>query len=276
MQNYVGLNQWRGVFSLEAFPFWKSEKPASQIPTTTRRKRSKAFYFENQSSTLQERLLELGLWSEAKPLRLHLGCGQVGFEEYVNIDYPPDRHQVMHQTEADLYADINHLRVLANEVDEIRLHHVFEHFSRVDALIMLIKWSTWLKKNGLLIIEVPDFEANARQFLQSKDYRTKSGIVRHLVGDQSSEWGYHIEQWWPQRLRQTLFSLGFKVEAIEKYAWPNPPFLSNCTIFARAQKDMDDSGKILAAKRLLVDSMISPLEEDTFLKWQEKLNALEV
>jgi hypothetical protein len=265
------INHFARTAALLAFPFRRQSNQVSLIPEAHPRKRSNAFNLDSSTCTLQERLQQVGLWSMGKPLRLHLGCGQVGFDEYINIDYPPERHHVMHLTEADLFADISGLQVGSNEVDEVRLHHVFEHFSRVDSLLLLIKWGEWLKENGLLIIEVPDFEANAEHFLNSKEYSTKAGIVRHLVGDQSSPWGYHIEQWWPNRLAKTLTSLDFKIDAIERSQWQNPPFLCNCTIIARAQKTMDHTQKLAAADILLSDSLVNNLEEDAYRKWQSQL-----
>src|SRR5262249_21774178 len=71
-----------------------------------------------------------GLWQEGEPLRLHLGCGEQHFPGFVNIDYPPEHHRVM-QVRADAYANILQMCFPKASVDEIRLHHVFEHFNRV-------------------------------------------------------------------------------------------------------------------------------------------------
>lgn len=67
-------------------------------------------------------------------LKLHLGCGEVYLDGYRNIDYPPSEHTVQTQTKVDEYADI--LRELVYpraSIEEVRLHHVFEHFTHPGA-----------------------------------------------------------------------------------------------------------------------------------------------
>ena len=63
---------------------------------------------------------------------------------YVNIDYPPDDKTIMN-VKADVYQDVNTLEYADSSVDEVRSHHLLEHFNRVDALKMLAKWRRWLK-----------------------------------------------------------------------------------------------------------------------------------
>src|SRR5512139_881733 len=93
--------------------------------------------------------------------KLHLGCGTRYLDGYVNIDHPPSEHTVQHALVADRYADINDLHYPAGEIDEVRLHHVFEHFPRQIALALLCRWTDWLKPGGLLRIETPDAMASA-------------------------------------------------------------------------------------------------------------------
>ena len=61
-------------------------------------------------------------------MKLHLGCGQQYFEGYRNIDFPLTQHTVQTKSVADEHADLTSLRYPAGSIDEIRLHHVFEHF----------------------------------------------------------------------------------------------------------------------------------------------------
>ncbi len=89
-------------------------------------------------------------------LKLHLGCGEEYLDGYVNIDYPASEHSVM-RVKADRYADIRTLTYPDNSVDEIRMHHMFEHFERGEALQLLLRWRRWLKPGGILLIETPDF-----------------------------------------------------------------------------------------------------------------------
>ncbi|MBE3140734.1 MAG: hypothetical protein IMZ53_09145 [Thermoplasmata archaeon] len=62
--------------------------------------------------------------------RLHLGCGEVYLGDYLNIDYPLASHTLQTKLAADEYHNILELRYPANSIEEIRPHHVFEHFAR--------------------------------------------------------------------------------------------------------------------------------------------------
>jgi len=89
-------------------------------------------------------------------MKLHLGCGGKYLEGYVNIDFPSNEKTIA-KVKADLYQDIRELEYKDGSIEEIRSHHLFEHFSRVEALKLLLKWQRWLKIEGKLIIETPDF-----------------------------------------------------------------------------------------------------------------------
>ncbi len=116
------------------------------------------------SDTLDQ-VLWRGLSFPGVPLRLHLGAGEHLLPGYVNIDYPSEYHNVM-KVRPELAADITTLTFPPHSVDEVRLHHVFEHFNRVVALGLLIRWHRWLKGGGRLMIETPDFEGETRSFLR--------------------------------------------------------------------------------------------------------------
>jgi len=89
---------------------------------------------------------------DSQGIKLHLGCGETYLPGYINIDFPPSQHTVQKQPKADLYADIRQLSYPSESVEEIRLHHVFEHFDRPTALRLLIDWYEWLKEGGSRII----------------------------------------------------------------------------------------------------------------------------
>ena len=71
--------------------------------------------------------------------KLHLGCGTTYLNGYINIDYPESEHNHIKPI-CDRYEDITKLSFDEGSIDEIRLHHVFEYFGRVQALALLIKW----------------------------------------------------------------------------------------------------------------------------------------
>jgi ADP-heptose:LPS heptosyltransferase/glycosyltransferase involved in cell wall biosynthesis len=227
----------------------------------------------NESSILQE-LQQQGLWQPGTPLRLHLGCGKWHFDGYINIDYPLQEHTVVKRLGADYHADITQLRFPDHSVDEIRLHHVFEHFSRVTSLAMLIRWHRWLKPGGRLHIEAPDLIGSARTLLSEASWKTKMGVVRHLAGDQAAKWGYHADHWFAERFEHTLKSLGFATVSTRTSAWPHEPYLSNVEVVAVKAADLEIEQQLNAADRLLWESTVAEKERETWQVWRQQLREL--
>lgn len=153
-------------------------------------------------------------------LRLHLGCGRKYIDGYVNIDYPPSEHSVQSDIQADIRIDLLDLRYDASSVDEIRLHHVFEHFSRSVALALLCRWRNWLKPGGILRIETPDLLASAWLIVSPFVGRDqKQEVVRHLFGSHEAHWAAHWDGWYGDRFISTLSALGFVEIKLKKTKW---------------------------------------------------------
>ena len=228
----------------------------------------------SSNGDLLSRIQRAGLWSPGKPLRLHLGCGQWRFDGYVNIDYPPSEHTTISKLGADIHADITTLRFPDGTVDEIRLHHVFEHFNRVTALALLIRWQRWLKVGGVLCIETPDLIGSARTLLSDAAWKTKMAVVRHLAGDQAAKWAYHVDHWFAQRFERTLAALGFGSVQKEEKSWSQEPYLSNVIVTAHKTQDRTIESQLSAAGELLTESMVSPKEQPTWEIWMRELRGL--
>ena len=141
-------------------------------------------------------------------VKLHLGCGEKYLEGYVNIDFPEGEHTVM-RPKADIYGDIQNLSYAENSVDEIRSHHMFEHFVRAEALKLLVRWRKWLKPGGLLVIETPDFLTSAQAYCNAFSMRRKSQLVRHIIGSQEAGWAQHKDLWDKQKFSFVLKKMGF-------------------------------------------------------------------
>jgi predicted SAM-dependent methyltransferase len=143
-------------------------------------------------------------------IKLHLGCGELHLDGYLNIDFPPSSHTVQTKLAADEFHDILDLSYPSNSIKEIRLHHVFEHFSRPITCALIASWWSWLEPGGLLHIEVPDFDRTALVVLNpfSSDH-ARHVALRHIFGSQEAKWAVHQEGWSPKRLKRLLQEMGF-------------------------------------------------------------------
>jgi len=144
-----------------------------------------------------------------RPLKLHLGCGEKYLEGYVNIDFPEGEHTVM-KPKVDLTADIRTLSYPENSVDEIRTHHMFEHFTRAEALKLLARWRSWLNPSGLLVIETPDFATSSRLYLSATSFKRRAQLSRHIIGSQEADWAIHKDLWDKPKFSFVLKKMGFK------------------------------------------------------------------
>lgn len=201
-------------------------------------------------------------------MKLHLGCGQNYLDGYVNIDYPLDHHSVQTESVADKFADLTKLRYKKASIEEIRLHHVFEHFPRAVALALLISWRSWLKVGGVLRIEVPDFKASILTYLNPLTSRkVKSLTLRHLFGSQEQVWANHYEGWSTDNLIYLLETFGFeniKVNKITHKHMHNIEVSASKTSATLSQKFIGSSIKKYL-KQMLVDD--SKSEQDLLKVW---------
>jgi FkbM family methyltransferase len=230
-------------------------------------------YKQRETADDLERLSIAGLAYPGVPLRLHIGCGETILSDYVNIDYPSEYHNVM-KIRTDFEGDVMQLKFPDGSVNEIRLHHVFEHFNRVVALGLLIRWQAWLGVGGRILIETPDFLATSASAL-SHNGAARTGLIRHLEGDQAADWGYHVGQWYPERFERTLKALGFSDIAIEHSStagWHHPP-LFNVTATATKRTNVAIEEQLTAADALLLESTVHELERPTWEVWRSQLRA---
>lgn len=153
-------------------------------------------------------------------MKLHLGCGMHYLQGYVNIDFPLSEHSVQEKSVADLHANILELSYPPCCIEEVRLHHVFEHFPRPVACALLVSWFSWLKLGGILHIEVPDFQKTARVMLSSlASFNKKAVAERHLFGSHEAPWAVHCEGYTPELLKKMLENFGFRVKMMKKSVW---------------------------------------------------------
>lgn len=199
-------------------------------------------------------LKSAGVWREGLPVRLHLGCGEIHFDEYINIDFPPANHTVQEKVAADMFADLRELTFPTESVDQVRSHHVFEHFDRQTALAFLCKWNQWLKVGGHLIIETPDFQASMEMLLSPEyTYLQKQGILRHVFGSHEASWAIHCDGWYKDKFDHVLRALGFDDIKFYFSQWQ---LTRNITILATKKQHTSAENLREAAKNILRESTI--------------------
>ena len=138
-------------------------------------------------------------------MKLHLGCGKLKLDNYINIDTLSDK--------ADMKYNFIKLDIFNKEViDEIYISHALEHFERREIIKLLLEWNRVLKINGILRIAVPDFEKVVKLYLQNKNI---SELIGFVSGGQRDKYDYHYVNFDIYILTELLEACGFG--NIERY-----------------------------------------------------------
>jgi len=208
-------------------------------------------------------------------MKLHLGCGTRYFEGYVNIDYPPTEHTVQKNLVADKLCNILELNYEPGTIDEVRLHHVFEHFSRPVTCALLSNWYLWLKPGGILHIEVPDFEKTAKAAL-SIFTKPKQRFValRHIFGSHEAHWAVHYEGYSNKLITELLSNYGFK---IKEYKRNEHKGTYNIEVIAiKENNNLKQSDLISISRSWLANYMVGEAESEKLMHsiWMEEYTKL--
>lgn len=160
-------------------------------------------------------------------IKYHMGCGGNYMPGYINIDFPQSQHSIV-DIKADIYADL--MTVNLKPCDEIRSHHVFEHFNYMKSLALLVKWTRALNIGGILRIDVPDIEELCRGLSEVENNPGKVfKFIRMIYGSHEAKWAYHINGWTESSLTYTLDRFGYKHIKTHRYGNRNHNF-PNCGI----------------------------------------------
>jgi predicted SAM-dependent methyltransferase len=127
---------------------------------------------------VDERLIENYVRAQAfqggQPLRLHLGCGTVRLEGWVNIDI---------DGQPDLVLDLRFgLPFADGSVDRIHSEHMLEHFSLADSQLLMTEACRVLRPGGVIRIGMPDLEDVIKRYT-APDWRNQPWIQ-----DQNFDW----------------------------------------------------------------------------------------
>ncbi len=142
-------------------------------------------------------------------LMLHIGCGDIYFDNWVNIDINTDKADLNHDLRQPLpYED--------NSVDYIYHEHFIEHLTTDECEIFLKEMRRLLKRNGVMRIATPDLDYIVFRYIYRwrkqvwiKKYsctfiQTKAEMMNVLFHRWGHKWLYNYEE-----LKRRLNLAGF-------------------------------------------------------------------
>jgi predicted SAM-dependent methyltransferase len=142
-------------------------------------------------------------------IKLHLGCGSVHLNDYVNIDIEDWAYV------CDVVADATNLYMFEdNSVEHIFTHALLEHIPPWDTMRTLGEWNRVLKPGGTIQIEVPDLERVFRDWLVDKTLNEQDAINNIYGGNKSPNRAYsshqdHLTGFTYDRLTRMMADCGF-------------------------------------------------------------------
>ncbi|MBD2179007.1 methyltransferase domain-containing protein [Pseudanabaena sp. FACHB-1998] len=132
---------------------------------------------------------------------LHIGCGNIKHNKFVNIDGLPDSH--IHYVR-----NIDDLSFLPeNKVDLIYASHCLEHFSHLRVEQVLAEWFRVLKKEGILRLSVPDFDLLLGVYKDNEN--SVNSVISPLMGGQDYKYNFHMTIFNHSSLTELLLKAGF-------------------------------------------------------------------
>ena len=148
-------------------------------------------------------------------MRINFGCGRQVLDGWFNVDAvhsprAPRAPELVHALQfTPAGAVANPLPLPDNCADELQAMHVVEHVYAWEAPALLAEWRRLLKRGALLVLELPNIEAAARNLLAgAKDQMCMwpfYGDPGHLDPFMCHRWGYT-----PRTIRQLVESAGFR------------------------------------------------------------------
>lgn len=143
----------------------------------------------------------------SKITRIEIGSGKQPVAGYTHID-------VEQNPNVDIVGDFRMMTF--SNLEEVRSHHLLEHFGYDEAIKVLELWKSWLKVGGRLTIETPDFGRICEVWNQQKYWADKEHLAKHAYGSQEAEWAYHKSAWFKEKFERVLPELGFEIVLLKQ------------------------------------------------------------
>lgn len=177
--------------------------------------RSSARSLSLDPNTNNSSLKELLENQKLASVKLHLGCGGVRWQDFINVDLHPQDPSVRDSSRngcvADVFADIRNLGLSDNTIDEIFTSHTIDHFTRWQAIDMLKDWHRMVKPKGRLVIEAADFN-RCLLWLFHPSRKKREAARTQFYGNQwdGIEFETHRYLWSARELSEVLRNIGFR------------------------------------------------------------------
>jgi SAM-dependent methyltransferase len=167
-------------------------------------------------------------------MKLHIGCGTVYLENYINIDPCPDyvvpdvpqdifeqnrttvdkyyKHDFCKSSGkvvADIMAGVYWIPFENQAFTEVRMLHVLEHIAHYKIKEALAEIGRVLVKGGEFIVAVPDVRETAKLLVNAKTPEEEDWCLRLVHGTQRNEWSHHLCGYVPRTLKKLLSENGF-------------------------------------------------------------------
>jgi len=145
-------------------------------------------------------------------MKLDLGCGDRPYEDGTGWTHMDERHL----PHVEIVGKIEHVLSLVgvNTCEAIMARHVLEHFSHTLTHKILVDWKWLLKEGGILHIEVPNLEWQAKQIAASNQ-KLHDDIVVLIFGDQDYPGNFHKTGFTQLSLWVALEKAGFRDVHVE-------------------------------------------------------------
>lgn len=190
--------------------YYTSIKPTSRITLKDKKEMDERWISRIPEGTFGPKQNINTLIQEGKPVKFNMGAGRDLFDGYIAVD--------LNSPTAHIREDITTLELPENCADEILASHILEHILHIKVPELLSKWYKTLKPDGKLVIECPDLEAMAIDFVNGDDNARYIdtiaifGISANNITDKTLKDGtssVHLWGYYPKVLSELLRSVGF-------------------------------------------------------------------
>jgi SAM-dependent methyltransferase len=154
--------------------------------------------------------------NEDNKMYVHLGCGEIDWPKFINVDVRAYKHiHYLHK--------VDRLPFLKdNTADLVYVSHCLEHIPVSATNSVLNEWRRVLKPGGILRISVPDFDLLLK--IYEDNNHEMNSILGPLMGGQDYRYNFHYNSFNFESLKALLLEAGFS--KVQKWKYGTDEFTS--------------------------------------------------